>query len=102
MDHNRRLKTVSFLPLLYRLKPHTLSAILSLHGGSFEATEQQPVGKIDQVWRGQVTRLLLQEVMDNTLGATCRAAIHRPGEERHHERGTRPKYYHLFLFQVRA
>lgn len=77
-----RLKPVSFLPLLYRLKPHALSAVLRLHGGSFQATEQQPVGKIAQVWGGHVTQLLLQELMDNTLGATCRAAVHHPGEER--------------------
>lgn len=82
-----------FLPLLCRLKPHTLSAVFALHGGSLEAAEQQPMGKIAQVRWGQVTRLLLQEVLHNILGDVCRAAAHRPagrvstGVERG-ERGT--------------
>lgn len=48
------------LPFLWRLKPNVLLAIFGLHGGGFQAAQQHPVGKIPQVRRGQVTRLLLQ------------------------------------------
>lgn len=61
------------------LKPHTLSAVLGLHGDSLEAAEQQPMGEIAQMWGRQVTSLLLQEVMHNILTDVCRAAIHCPG-----------------------
>ena len=72
-----------FLPLLGSLKPHTLSPILGLHGGSLKAAEQQPMGKIAQVWWDQVTRLLLEEVSHNILVVACRAATDRPeGRER--------------------
>lgn len=67
------------VPLLNCLKPHSLSAVLALHGGSLEAAEQQPMGKIVQMWGSQVTGLLLQEVTHNILRDVCRAAIHRPG-----------------------
>lgn len=66
-----------FLPLLNSLKPHTLSAILGLHGGSLKAAEQQPVGKIAQMWWSQMTRLLLQEVSHDILADVYGAAIHR-------------------------
>lgn len=68
-----------FLPLLWCPKPHTLSAILGLHGRSLKAAEQQPMGNISQVWWGQVTRLLLQEVTHNILWVLCRAAIQCSG-----------------------
>lgn len=44
------------------------------------------MGKIPQVGWGQVTRLLLQEVKDNSLWCLCRAAVQRPGR-----RGERPE-----------
>lgn len=47
------------VPLFDRLKPYTLSAVLGLHGGSLEAAEQQPMGEIAEMWRSQVTGLLL-------------------------------------------
>lgn len=69
----------SLLPLLSRLKPYTLSAVLGLHCGGLKAAEQQPMGKIAQMWWDQVTCLLLKEVTHNILVDVCRAAIHRPG-----------------------